>query len=71
MAEPMTFSFAFGILTIAQARSAGAGTAVRVRGIVTAADKFQSPFFIQDTTAGIAVFCSALPLPHMPEISGR
>lgn len=56
MTTSMTFSFTFGVLTIAQARSAGAGVAVRVRGIVTAANEFNSPSFIQDATAGIAVF---------------
>ena len=57
MTTSKTFSFTFGILTIAQARSAGAGAAVRVRGIVTVADEFKSPSFIQDTTAALAVFC--------------
>ena len=58
MTTSKTFSFTFGVLTIAQARSAGAGSAVRARGVVTVADEFKSLSFIQDTTAGIAVFCS-------------
>ena len=58
MTPSKTFSFMFGVLTIAQARSAGAGVAVRVRGIVTVANEFKSPSFIQDATAGVAV-CSS------------
>ena len=57
MTTSKTFSFIFGVFTIAQARSAGAGAAVRVRGVVTVADEFKSPSFIQDTTAGLAIFC--------------
>jgi phosphatidylserine/phosphatidylglycerophosphate/cardiolipin synthase-like enzyme len=57
MTTPMTYPFTFGILTITRARSAGAGAAVCVRGVVTVADEFKSMSFIQDTTAGIAVLC--------------
>lgn len=56
MTTPATFMYTVGVLTIAQARSAGAGVAIRVRGIVTVANEFKSPSFIQDTTAGIAVY---------------
>ncbi|MBN1396584.1 MAG: lamin tail domain-containing protein [Bacteroidetes bacterium] len=53
------FSLAFGISTIAQARAAGTGSVLCVRGIVTAAGVFDTLTFIQDTTAGIAVSCPA------------
>jgi len=57
MSSGITFSFAFGISTIAQARTAAIGVMQHIRGIVTAAGLFNSLSFIQDTTAGIAVLC--------------
>jgi phosphatidylserine/phosphatidylglycerophosphate/cardiolipin synthase-like enzyme/DNA/RNA endonuclease YhcR with UshA esterase domain len=58
MTTPTTFTFTVGVLTVAQARTAGSGVAVRVRGVVTVANEFKSPSFIQDTTAGVAVYGS-------------
>jgi phosphatidylserine/phosphatidylglycerophosphate/cardiolipin synthase-like enzyme len=75
MAAPIVFSVSFGVLTVAQARSAEIGTLVRVRGIVTAARELNSPSFIQDSTAGIAVmnsnFTASACLGDMWEIAGR
>ncbi len=56
IASPIQISFSYGTVTIAQARAAGAGQAVRVRGIITAGNEFSSPSFMQDSTGGIAVF---------------
>lgn len=47
-------------ITIAAARAAAEGTAVKVRGTVTASDQFSGPAFIQDATGGIAIFDSQL-----------
>ena len=49
-------SFSVGILTVAQARAAAVGLPVRVRGVVTVANEFKSPSFLQDSTAAIGVF---------------
>ena len=49
-------SFVVGVLTIAEARAAAPGTTVRVRGIVTVANEFGSPSFLQDSTGGIGVY---------------
>ncbi len=43
-------------ITIAAARATAEGTAVKVRGTITAADQFGGPAFIQDATGGIAIF---------------
>ncbi|MGD0591620.1 MAG: phospholipase D-like domain-containing protein [Bacteroidota bacterium] len=59
MTTPATFSFTVGVLTVAQARAAGSGVTVRVRGVVTVANEFKSPSFVQDTTAGVAVYGSS------------
>jgi phosphatidylserine/phosphatidylglycerophosphate/cardiolipin synthase-like enzyme len=58
MTASAVFPITYGVLPIAQARTGGAGVAVRVRGVVTVASEFNSPSFIQDATAGIAVSCS-------------
>lgn len=59
MPSPQMVSFSYGTLTIAQARAAGAGQLVRVRGIITVANQFGSPSYMQDTTAGLAVYSTA------------
>ncbi|GAB5526500.1 MAG: hypothetical protein Roseis2KO_43720 [Roseivirga sp.] len=43
-------------ITIAAARATPEGTAVKVRGTITASDQFNGPAFIQDATGGIAIF---------------
>jgi len=74
MTTSKTFSFTFGVLTIAQARSTGAGVTVCVRGVVTVANEFKSPSFIQDATAGVAVcgsnFSSSACVGDLWEITG-
>ncbi|WP_199688347.1 DUF5689 domain-containing protein [Pontibacter oryzae] len=42
--------------SIAEARSLPVGTVVTVRGVLTATDQFGGPAYMQDSTAGIAVF---------------
>lgn len=44
------------LMTIAIARTQTAGTIVTIEGVLTAADQFGGPAFIQDATGGIAVF---------------
>ncbi|MGB5820499.1 MAG: DUF5689 domain-containing protein [Saonia sp.] len=44
------------IISIADARTAAAGSVVTITGILTASDNFAGPAFIQDTTGGIAIF---------------
>ena len=56
MTTPATFQFCVGVLTITQARAAGEGANVRVRGIITVANEFASPSYMQDSTGGLAVF---------------
>jgi len=56
MTTPELFQFTVGVLTIAQARTAGAGVNVRVRGTFTVANEFASPSYMQDTTGGLAVY---------------
>ncbi|MGD0036828.1 MAG: DUF5689 domain-containing protein, partial [Bacteroidota bacterium] len=56
MTTPATFQFCVGVLTIAQARAVGTGVNVRVSGIITAANEFASPSYLQDSTAGLAVY---------------
>jgi len=56
MTTPATFQFCVGVLTIAQAHAAGAGVNVRVRGIITVANEFQSPSYMQDSTGGLAIY---------------
>ena len=46
------------VISIAEARQAAQGTEVWIQGILTAADEFGGPAFIQDETAGIPVFDS-------------
>lgn len=58
MTIPASFQFSVGVLTIAQAHAAGAGVNVRVRGIITVANEFASPSYMQDTTGGLAVYNS-------------
>ena len=48
--------YSYGVISIATARSLGEGNTVRVRGRVTVGAEFASPAYIQDSTAGIAVF---------------
>ena len=59
MPAPQMVTFSYGTLTIAQARAAGAGQLVRVRGIITVSNQFASPSYIQDSTAGLAVYSTA------------
>lgn len=47
-------------ITIAAARASAIGTAVKVRGTITASDNLGGPAYIQDATGGIAVFDSQL-----------
>ena len=74
MTTPELFQFTVGVLTIAQARTAGAGVNVRVRGIVTVANEFASPSYIQDSTGGLAVyntkFSTSVKLGDIWEIAG-
>jgi phosphatidylserine/phosphatidylglycerophosphate/cardiolipin synthase-like enzyme len=50
-------AFSVGVLTIAQARAVGTGLSMRVRGIITVGNEFQTPpAYIQDSTGGVAVF---------------
>jgi len=58
MQAPNIVNFSYGTIPIAQARTLGAGTSVRVKGIVTVGNEFASPAFIQDSTGGLAVFNS-------------
>ncbi len=44
------------IITIAEARAAAEGTPVTITGVLTVTDAFNGPAFIQDNTAGIAIF---------------
>jgi phosphatidylserine/phosphatidylglycerophosphate/cardiolipin synthase-like enzyme/DNA/RNA endonuclease YhcR with UshA esterase domain len=53
---PIQISFSYGTISIAQARVAGAGQAVRVQGSMSVGNEFGSPSFMQDTSGGIAVF---------------
>ncbi|UII19281.1 T9SS type A sorting domain-containing protein [Fulvivirga ligni] len=48
------------LVTIAEARALALGTSVTVRGIFTASDHFGGPAYIQDNTAGIAIFDGTL-----------
>lgn len=48
------------LISIAEARQATQGTEVWIQGILTAADEFGGPAFIQDETAGIPVFDSEI-----------
>ncbi|HTP14085.1 MAG TPA: DUF5689 domain-containing protein, partial [Bacteroidota bacterium] len=56
MPTPKVIQFSYGTLTMAQARAAGAGAIVRIRGIVTVANEFASPSFLQDSTGAMGVF---------------
>ncbi len=56
MTTPTIFQFSVGVLTIAQAREAGVGVNVRVRGIITVANELSSPSYMQDSTGGLAVY---------------
>lgn len=47
------------LMTIAVARSRPDGEVVVIEGVLTAADQFNGPAFIQDATGGIAVFDNA------------
>ena len=44
------------VITITEARAAGDGTLVTISGILTVADQFAGSAYIQDSTAGIAIF---------------
>jgi phosphatidylserine/phosphatidylglycerophosphate/cardiolipin synthase-like enzyme len=74
MTTPATFQFCVGVLTIAQAHAAGAGVNVRVRGIITVANEFQSPSYMQDSTGGLAVynakFSTSVKLGDIWEVAG-
>lgn len=59
MATPQDLTFASGVLTIAQARTLGVGSIVRVRGTITVGGEFGSPAYLQDSTAALAVFNNA------------
>ncbi len=56
MNTPQISKFTFGTVTIAQARALGEGASIRVKGILTVANEFKSPSYLQDGTAGVAVF---------------
>lgn len=56
MSAPQNLTFASGVIPIAQARTLGTGSIVRVRGTVTVGGEFGSPAYLQDTSAGLAVF---------------
>ncbi|SDM20690.1 Por secretion system C-terminal sorting domain-containing protein [Catalinimonas alkaloidigena] len=49
-----------GLITIAEARNAADDAVVTIQGILTVADEFGGPAYIQDSTGGIAVFDAAL-----------
>ncbi len=44
------------LITIAEARAAAEGTSVTITGVLTVANEFRGPAFIQDATGGIAIF---------------
>lgn len=56
MSAPHNLTFASGVIPIAQARTLGSGSIVRVRGTITVGGEFGSPAYLQDTTAALAVF---------------
>jgi phosphatidylserine/phosphatidylglycerophosphate/cardiolipin synthase-like enzyme/predicted extracellular nuclease len=74
MTTPASFQFSVGVLTIAQAHAAGAGVNVRVRGIITVANEFTSPSYMQDSTGGLAVyntkFSTSVKLGDIWEVAG-
>jgi phosphatidylserine/phosphatidylglycerophosphate/cardiolipin synthase-like enzyme/predicted extracellular nuclease len=74
MTTSASFQFSVGVLTIAQARAAGTGVNVRVRGIITVANEFASPSYMQDSTGGLAVyntkFSTSVKLGDIWEVSG-
>lgn len=59
------------VISIARARQLGAGTTVSVAGRVTESIAFDGPVFIQDATAGIAVYDPSLLLKVRPGDSLR
>lgn len=48
------------VITIAEARAKAIGEPVTILGILTATDNFGGPAYLQDSTAGIAVFDAAV-----------
>lgn len=56
ISTPQISKFTYGTVTIAQARALGEGASIRVKGIITVANEFKSPSYLQDGTAGLAVF---------------
>ena len=44
------------VISIAEARNAAEGTPVTITGVLTVADNFSGPAYIQDQTGGIAIF---------------
>ncbi|MBF8247830.1 MAG: hypothetical protein HW374_630, partial [Bacteroidetes bacterium] len=56
MPAPQVINFSYGSIPIAQARGLGAGTSVKVRGIITVGNEFGNPAIIQDSTGALAVF---------------
>ncbi|WGK64513.1 DUF5689 domain-containing protein [Croceiramulus getboli] len=48
------------IITIASAREAADGITVTITGVLTVADEFGGPAYLQDQTAGIAIFDEAV-----------
>jgi len=74
MTTPASFQFTVGALTIAQARAAGTGVNVRVRGTITVANEFTSPSYMQDSTGGLAVyntkFSTSVKLGDIWEVAG-
>ncbi len=62
MPTPKNFQFTVGVLTIANARAIGSGVTIRIQGIVTVANEFASPSYMQDSTGALAVFNSKFSL---------
>ncbi|MBL6445589.1 T9SS type A sorting domain-containing protein [Fulvivirga sp. 29W222] len=48
------------VITIAEARAKAVGESVTILGILTATDHFGGPAYIQDSTAGIAIFDASI-----------